>query len=55
MIKVKIFESYNTERVEKEVNIWLTNHTTYDIIDIQYQTAGSGRFSYSVMVRYLAN
>ena len=52
MINVKMFNAETIDRLETDVNYWLDNHTSYDIINIQYQVREHSWCNYSACITY---
>lgn len=52
MVKVKIFDADFTERLETQVNNWLAEHRTADIMNIQYRTNNDAYHAYTICITY---
>lgn len=52
MNKIAIFNRYNIETLEQEVNIWLEKHSEVEIVKIDFIPAGATTTCNSIFIQY---
>ena len=52
MVKIKIFDAAYTQHLENQVNDWLADNRTSDIMNIQYQVNNDAFHAYTDCITY---